>query len=264
MMAKLGIVHIVGAGPGDPELLTLKAYRLLSEADVLVYDRLVAPEILDLVPAGAMRIYAGKAAGQHHLAQDEINALLVRLAEAGRTVVRLKGGDPFVFGRGSEEAQHLAQAGIPFTVVPGITAATGCAAAAGIPLSHRGIATSVRFVTGHGKEDGALQLDWRGLADPDTTLVVYMGLANLELFAERLIAAGLPPTTPAAAIANGTTAREQRCRANLADLPQAVAAAGLEAPVLVVIGEVVALADIWSWLGGERDEGLAAEAVHGA
>ena len=260
MMANVGTVHIVGAGPGDPELLTLKAHRLLAEADVVVYDRLVAPEVLDLAPPGAMRIYAGKAAGQHHLPQAEINALLVRLAQAGREVVRLKGGDPFIFGRGSEEARHLARAGIPFTVVPGITAATGCAAAAGIPLSHRGVASGVRFVTGHCRDDAELDLDWRGLADPDTTLVVYMGLANLSLFAERLIAAGLAPSTPAAAVAEGTTAREHGCRTTLAGLPEAVAAAGLKAPVLLIVGQVVALADAWSWLA----DGPAAEVAHGA
>lgn len=262
-MASMGIVHIVGAGPGDPELLTLKAHRLLAEADAVVYDRLVAPEILDLLPAGAMRIYVGKAAGRHHLIQDEINALLVRLAQAGRTVVRLKGGDPFVFGRGSEEAAHLAQAGIRFTVVPGITAATGCAAAAGIPLSHRGLATGVRFVTGHCKDEGALDLDWHSLADPETTLVVYMGLASLAVFADKLIDAGLAPTTPATAIADGTTVRERSCRSTLAGLPAAVAAAGLEAPVLIIIGGVVALADAWRWLDDAREEGRVAEISHG-
>jgi uroporphyrin-III C-methyltransferase len=237
-----GRVFLVGAGPGDPELLTLKAARVLAAADVVVYDRLVSTAVLDLVPPGAARIYAGKAASSHALPQDEINALLVRLARSGRCVVRLKGGDPFIFGRGSEEAAHLMRHGIAVEVVPGVTAASGCAAEFGIPLTHRGMATGVRFVTGHCRGNHALDLDWERLADPETTLVIYMGLANLREFCARLIGAGLPPTTPAAAIASGTTPRRRLVRATLGSLTDAVAADDLQAPVLFVIGQVACLA----------------------
>jgi uroporphyrin-III C-methyltransferase len=241
---EIASVALVGAGPGDPELLTVKALRHLREADVVVYDRLVSSAILALVPPGVQRICAGKACGKHLLSQDEINALLVRLAKAGRRVCRLKGGDPFVFGRGSEEALHLVAHGIPFEVVPGITAASGCLAAAGIPLTHRGMATGVRLITGHARENGDLDIDWKGLADPSTTLVVYMALAALERFRDGLIAAGLAPATPAIAVASGTLPEQQLCRTTLADLPDAVAAAGLGAPVMVAVGSVVALGDI--------------------
>ena len=245
-------VHLVGAGPGDPELLTVKARRLLCEAEVVAYDRLVSAAVLELVPPGAMRVYVGKRRGCHSLSQDEINALLVKLARAGRRVVRLKGGDPFVFGRGSEEADHLARHGVPFEVVPGITAAAGCAAAAGIPLTHRGVAGGVRFVTGHRRDGRELELNWASLADPDTTLVVYMGLANLARIAERLIDAGLPADTPAAVIASGTTRAQRLCRAGLAELPAKAAQAGLAAPALVIIGRVVALAERWGTLAADE------------
>ena len=237
-----GKVFLVGAGPGDPELLTLKAARLLGAADVVVYDRLVSAAVLDLVPPGAARIYAGKASSSHALPQDEINALLVRLARSGRRVVRLKGGDPFIFGRGSEEAAHLMRHGIAVEVVPGITAASGCAAEFGIPLTHRGLATGVRFVTGHWRENQALDLDWASLADPETTLVIYMGFASLREFCDRLIAAGLSPATPAAAIASGTTPRRRLVRTSLDSLTESVAASDLQAPVLFVIGQVARLA----------------------
>jgi uroporphyrin-III C-methyltransferase/precorrin-2 dehydrogenase/sirohydrochlorin ferrochelatase/uroporphyrin-III C-methyltransferase len=243
-----GVVHLVGAGPGDPDLLTVKALRLLGEADVVVYDRLVSPDVLALVPTGTARIYVGKAHGDHALKQDEINDLLARLARTGRRVVRLKGGDPFTFGRGSEEAAYLAQQGIRVEVVPGITAAAGCAAAAGIPLTHRGVASGVRFVTGHGRDDGDLDLNWASLADPETTLVVYMGLANLPEISARLIAAGLAADTPAAAITAGTTPKQKVCRATLGTLAQVAGAEGLVAPVLIVIGRVVALAESWGML----------------
>jgi uroporphyrin-III C-methyltransferase/precorrin-2 dehydrogenase/sirohydrochlorin ferrochelatase/uroporphyrin-III C-methyltransferase len=232
-------VHLVGAGPGDPELLTVKAARVLERADAVVYDRLVGGGVLDLVPRGAMRIFVGKASSAHHMSQGEINDLLVRLARPGRVVVRLKGGDPFIFGRGSEEAAHLARHGVPFAVIPGVTAAAGCAAAAGIPLTHRGLATGVRFLTGHCRAGAGLDLNWQSLADPDTTLVVYMGLANLSEIRDRLIAAGLPATTPAAAIASGTTVEQKVCPATLGELPERVCADALEAPVLIVIGRVV-------------------------
>jgi len=254
-------VYLVGAGPGDPELLTVKAVRLLREADAVVYDRLISPEVMELVPPGATRIYVGKANRQHTMSQDGINELLARLACTGRRVVRLKGGDPFIFGRGSEEAEYLARRGIPFEVVPGVTAAAGCAAAVGIPLTHRGLATGVRFVTGHCREDADLDLNWHCLADPDTTIVAHMALANLPQISRELIAAGLSPSTPAAAIASGTLPSQQLCRATLADLPARVAAAGLKPPVLTVIGRVAALADV---LGVAEDEARPAQqASHG-
>jgi len=236
-----GQVFLVGAGPGDPELMTVKALRLIREADVVVYDRLVSAEIMDLVPAGAARIYVGKQPHHHPLPQDEINALLVRLALGGRTVVRLKGGDPFIFGRGSEEAFALNEAGIRVEIVPGITSAQGCAAAAGIPLTHRGIANSVRYITGHCRENMALDLPWSGLADPETTLVVYMGMAHIGQIVEQLAAHGLPGATPVMAINNGTTTRERRLLTTLVDLPRAVAQAPFEGPVLFIIGKVASL-----------------------
>jgi len=237
----IGKVMLVGAGPGDPELLTLKALRAIAGADVVIYDRLVAPEILDLIPVGAARISVGKQAGRHPIAQHEINEMLVRAARGGRCVVRLKGGDPFIFGRGCEEAAELARAGIPFEVVPGITAAQGCAAAAGVPLTHRGLATGVRYVTGHCKADEPLDLDWASLADPATTLVVYMGLLNLDEIARRLIEHGLPADTPVLAVSQGTTPRERRVCAALAELPAAIRRSGLVGPVLFIIGRVAAL-----------------------
>ncbi len=247
------LVHLVGAGPGDPDLLTVKALRLLQGAEVVVYDRLVSPAILELVPACAARIYVGKADGRHTLPQDEINALLVKLARSGHGVVRLKGGDPFVFGRGSEEAEHLARHGIAFEIVPGVTAASGCTAGFGIPLTHRGLASGVRFVTGHCREDGELELNWASLADPDTTLVVYMGLATLRKIARRLIEAGLPADTPAAAIAKGTTPGQTLCRGTLADLPRKTAGTTLKAPVLIVIGRVVTMAEVLDALPWQPD-----------
>ena len=242
-----GSVLLVGAGPGDPDLLTVKALRLIQNAEVVVYDRLVSPEIMALIPAAAERIYAGKAMGNHHLVQDEINALLVSLAQSGRQVVRLKGGDSFVFGRGSEEALHLASVGIAFEVVPGISAAAGCSSYAGIPLTHRGLSTGVQFVTGHLREGHGLDLDWDKLADPDTTLVIYMGLHSLPETSAQLIAAGLPPDTPAAAIENGTTPRQRRVIGTLSSLVGLTRAAKLQAPTLIVIGRVVSLADQLDW-----------------
>jgi uroporphyrin-III C-methyltransferase/precorrin-2 dehydrogenase/sirohydrochlorin ferrochelatase/uroporphyrin-III C-methyltransferase len=177
------LVYIVGAGPGDPDLLTVKALRLIQQADVVVYDRLISQAILALIPAGSKRIFVGKETGKHHMGQDEINALLVKLAITGRSVVRLKGGDPFIFGRGSEEAMYLANHGVSFEVVPGITSASACTAYAGIPLTHRGVVSGVTFVTGHCRSDKPLDLNWEKLADPGSTLVIYMGLANLQQIA---------------------------------------------------------------------------------
>jgi len=232
-------VFLVGAGPGDAELLTLKALRVLEQADVVVYDRLISPEVLALIPKGTARIYAGKASGDHARPQDETNELLVRLAGAGHRVVRLKGGDPLVFGRGSEEALYLARHGVPCEIVPGVTAAAGCAASVGIPLTHRGLATGVRFVTGHCCAGRPLDLNWQSLADPETTLVVYMGLAHVSEIACRLIDGGLSADTPAAAIANGTLSGERLVVATLATLADRVQQASLPPPVLFVIGRVV-------------------------
>jgi uroporphyrin-III C-methyltransferase len=248
-------VHIVGAGPGDPELLTLKAVRVLQDADVCVYDKLVSPEILALIPAGATRIFAGKVARNHHMPQGEINALLVGLARSGRRVVRLKGGDPFLFGRGGEEAEALACHGLPFVVVPGITSASGCTAYAGIPLTHRGLAHGVRFVTGHTMDDAVLDLNWASLGDADTTLVVYMGRTNVRRMAERLIAHGLSPQTPAAAIVQGTRPEQRTLLATLAALPERVEEMNRPAPTLLVIGRVVALAETLAWFRSEDTTG---------
>jgi uroporphyrin-III C-methyltransferase len=243
-MQDVGRVMLVGAGPGDPDLLTVKALKALEQADVVVYDRLVSNEVMALVPAGATRIDVGKQPAHHPVPQDEINGLLIRLARSGRLVVRLKGGDPFVFGRGSEEAAALTQEGIPFEIVPGITSAQGCAAAARVPLTHRGLAQGLRYVTGHCREDMHLDLDWDGLADPDTTLVVYMGMANIDRIAGRLIGAGLPGDTPALAVNNGTTPRERRLRSTLAAMPAAARAANFNGPVLFIIGKVAGLAEV--------------------
>ena len=255
-MTKTSSVAIVGAGPGDPDLLTVKALRLIEAAEVVVFDRLVSTAILDLVPKGATRIFAGKTARDHHMPQDDINALLVRLAESGRRVVRLKGGDPFVFGRGGEEALHLADHGISFEVVPGITSSAGCAAYAGIPLTHRGLSKSVRFVTGNRQNNQGLDLDWQDLADPETTLVIYMGRTNVRIIADQLVAAGLASETPSAVIYNGTLPDQKTIITRLDGLADAVEATGLAAPTLLVIGKVVSLAEPLDWFrpAVEEDE----------
>jgi len=240
-------VYLVGTGPGDPELLTVKALRLLQNADVIVYDRLVSTAILEQIPPGISRIYVGKKSGNHTLPQDEINQLLINLAEGERCIVRLKGGDPFIFGRGSEEALVLAQKGINFEVVPGITAASACSAYAGIPLTHRGLAKGVQIVTGHSQTGQPLELDWRSLADADKTIVIYMGLANIELICDKLLAAGLDTNTPAAAIQDGTTARQQRVISTLSSLPEDTHKSMLQPPVIFVIGNVVSLAYSLDW-----------------
>ncbi len=248
-------VAIVGAGPGDPDLLTVKALRLLTTADVIVYDKLVSDAILDLVPAGTSRIFAGKQARNHHMPQPEINDLLVSLAQSLRRVVRLKGGDPFVFGRGGEDALHLAHHRIPFEIVPGITSSAGCAAYAGIPLTHRGLAHGVRFVTGHIQTDDALDLNWASLADPDTTLVVYMGLMNIGEITERLIAHGMPADLPAAALNLGTRPEQRTLITTLAELPNTTSAADLRGATLIIIGRVVSLANELQWFADAYSTG---------
>ncbi len=239
--APAGFVHLVGAGPGAADLLTLRALRLLGEADVIVHDRLVPPEVLDMARRDAERIFVGKARANHCLPQEEINALLVRLAQQGRRVVRLKGGDPFIFGRGGEEAAALATAGIAHEVVPGVTAALACAAGSGIPLTHRDAARAVTLVTGHTR-DGRLDLDFPALARPGQTIAVYMGIATLPALAEGLVAAGLDPSTPAAVIERGGTPGARTLHGTLAGIAQAAAAWAQGGPALVVVGEVVALA----------------------
>ncbi|MSO54605.1 MAG: uroporphyrinogen-III C-methyltransferase [Rhodospirillales bacterium] len=245
-------VHIVGAGPGDPDLLTVKARRVLEQAEVVVYDRLVSPAILALIPATAERLFVGKATHNHSKTQDEINALLIARAEEGRRVVRLKGGDPFVFGRGGEEALHLAQAGIVFEIVPGLSAATGCLAAAGIPLTHRGLAGVAHLASGHTLEDGRLAVDWAKLSDPQSTIVIYMGLATIDRIAAALMTGGLAASTPAAAIENGTLPAERRLRSTLGAISRDLRDQEFASPTLIVIGPVVALAEI---LSGETSAG---------
>ncbi|MCU7842112.1 MAG: uroporphyrinogen-III C-methyltransferase [Candidatus Thiodiazotropha sp. (ex Lucinoma annulata)] len=242
-----GVVYLVGSGPGDPDLLTVKALRLMCSADVVVYDRLVSPEIMAMVPPGVTRIAVGKAPGMHCVPQDEINSLLTSLAKRARNVVRLKGGDPFVFGRGSEEALYLHQHGIRFEVVPGITAASAVTTYAGIPLTHRSMSRGVRLVTGHFREDEALELDWEKLADTTATLVVYMGLSNLGEIVQQLIDVGRGPDTPAAVIQEGTTPRQRMVQGTLATLNQRVAEAGLSSPVIIIVGETVTLAEQLAW-----------------
>jgi uroporphyrin-III C-methyltransferase / precorrin-2 dehydrogenase / sirohydrochlorin ferrochelatase len=247
-----GEVTLVGAGPGDPELLTLKALRALQDADVILHDRLVPAAILDLARRDAARICVGKAAGNIGSTQEEINALLIEHANQGRRVVRLKGGDPFIFGRGGEELQALAAAQINFSVIPGITAATGCAAYAGIPLTHRDHAHSVTFVTGHaqdhGKEPGP-EPDWRALGAPGNTAVFYMGLARLDHIVAMLLEHGASPALPAGIIAQGTTPDQRVVTASLATIASASAAANLESPALLVVGDVVALHSTLAWFG---------------
>lgn len=244
-----GRVYLVGAGPGDPELLTLKAARLLQQADVVVYDNLVSEEVIQLIRPGAETIYVGKQTSRHTLPQEEINQLLVDLAQQGRQVVRLKGGDPFIFGRGGEELEVLVEAGVAFEVVPGITAASGVSCYAGIPLTHRAYAQSCVFTTGHLK-DGTLDLDWPTLARPNQTVVIYMGLGALAEIATQLVQHGLPESMPAAVVERGTTRHQKVVTGTLSTLPALAKQQGLKSPCLIVVGEVVSLHRRLQWFQG--------------
>ena len=241
-----GEVCLVGAGPGDPDLLTFKALRLLQSADVILYDRLVNPAIVDLARRDAQRIYVGKARADHAVPQDDINQLLIKYAQQGLRVVRLKGGDPFIFGRGGEEIEGLAELNIPFQVVPGITAAAGCASYAGIPLTHRDYAQSVRFVTGHLKNDSS-DLNWSELVGTGQTVVFYMGLTNFAQICEQLIKHGRAATTPVAIVQKGTTVDQKVICGTLADLPAEVIKQKIHAPTLIIVGEVVQLHEKLQW-----------------
>jgi len=247
----LGEVYLVGAGPGAADLLTFRALRLMQQADVVVYDRLVSPEIIDLARRDSEKIYVGKQRYNHALPQESINILLADLAKAGKRVVRLKGGDPFIFGRGGEEIETLMQQGINFQVVPGITAASGCATYAGIPLTHRDHAQSCTFVTGHLK-DNSINLNWKQLATPNQTIVIYMGLVGLEKICQSLIEHGSPKDLPVALVQQGTTANQRVITGTLESLPGIVAGQDIKPPTLVIIGTVVTLHDKLDWFHTEQ------------
>jgi uroporphyrin-III C-methyltransferase / precorrin-2 dehydrogenase / sirohydrochlorin ferrochelatase len=250
--ANKGEVFLVGGGPGDPDLLTFRALRLMQQCDVCVYDKLVSPEVMELVRRDAELIYVGKSRNQHTLPQEEINELLARLALEGKRVLRLKGGDPFIFGRGGEEIETLMQHGVPFQVVPGITAANGVSSYAGIPLTHRDYAQACLFITGHLKAkpnstEVVLDLDWQAMARPRQTLVIYMGLVGLEQICEQLILHGVSPEMPAAVVQQGTTQRQRVVTATVKDLAEKVKLAQIKAPCLTIVGEVVKLRETLNW-----------------
>ncbi len=245
-----GEVYLVGAGPGNPDLLTFRALRLMQQADVVVYDRLVSPPILDMCRRDADRIYVGKERDNHALPQEDINHLLVRLAKEGKRVLRLKGGDPFIFGRGGEEIETLRENGVPFQVVPAVTAAAGVASYAGIPLTHRDYAQALVFVTGHLK-DNTMDLDWDMLCRPQQTVVIYMGLKGLVTLCREMVAHGLSPDTPAAVVQQGTTLNQKVVTGTLDSLPALVAKAELKPPTLIIVGEVVRLHDKLNWFHPE-------------
>jgi len=242
----IGEVYLVGAGPGDPDLLTFRALRLMQMADVIVYDRLVAPPILDLARRDAEQIYVGKERDKHALSQENINQLLVRLAKEGKRVVRLKGGDPFIFGRGGEEIATLMENGVSFQVVPGITAASGCATYSGIPLTHRDYAQSVVFVTGH-LQDGSIDLNWKALAHDNQTIVFYMGLHGVGVMSEQLIKHGLPETTPVALVQQGTTQNQRVLISDLKNLEATVKTEQVKPPTIIIVGKVVELHETLQW-----------------
>lgn len=248
-----GFVAIVGAGIGGADLLTRRAEACLKQADIVLHDRLVSEEVLALIPRGVPKIFAGKSCKIHYMTQTETNAALVELAQQGNYVVRLKGGDPFIFGRGGEEAEALANAGIAFEVVPGITAATACAAYAGIPLTHRDHCHGLQTITGHLSHDDAAAIEWQALAQPNITLVVYMGLTNAPLIAERLIAHGRAPSTPVAAIHNGSLPTQRVLLSNLQNIAYDLKAQAFASPTLLIIGEVVSLAPKLNWFQPQHD-----------
>ncbi len=252
--APKGEVYLVGAGPGDPDLLTFRAFRLMQKADVVLYDRLVEPAILERVRRDAERIYVGKKRADHALPQEEIGELMVRLAQQGKRVLRLKGGDPFIFGRGGEEIEKLAEHKIPFQVCPGITAAAGCSAYAGIPLTHRDYAQSCVFVTGHGR-DGPIDLDWSTLLRPNQTVAVYMGLAHLDFLMREFLKRGADPGLPVAIVENGTRAGQITVTGTIADIAAKAVEAGLRGPTIIIVGKVVALRDTLNWFS-EKPKGM--------
>ena len=247
-----GEVYLVGAGPGDPDLLTFRALRLMQKADVVVYDALVSKPIVDMTRRDAERIYVGKRRADHALPQEDINLLLVRLAKEGKRVLRLKGGDPFIFGRGGEEIEELAEHGIPFQVVPGITAAAGVASYAGIPLTHRDHAQSCVFVTGHLK-DGTMNLDWEQLARPRQTVVVYMGLHGLDTLCAKLVEHGMPDTTPIAIVQHGTQPTQRVITGTLATMPAIAEREQPQPPTLIIVGGVVTLREKLAWFHPQQD-----------
>jgi uroporphyrin-III C-methyltransferase/precorrin-2 dehydrogenase/sirohydrochlorin ferrochelatase len=249
----VGEVYLVGTGPGDPDLLTFRALRLMQQADVVLYDRLIGEGILNLVRRDAERIYVGKLTNDHSVPQEEIGNMLIRLARQGKRVLRLKGGDPFVFGRGGEEIEALSENGVTFQVIPGVTAAVGCASYSGIPLTHRDHAQGCMFVTGHEK-DGKLNLNWKSLIQPRQTVVVYMGLSSMAAITKGFIANGADPATPAAVIENGTRAGQRVITGTLESLSEQTAVAGIKSPALIIIGGVVTLRDKLSWFANKTRE----------